>query len=80
MDTFETDTLREIGDLRVKVERARRDLATLEENRLALMIRAVDVERESVTDVAAAGGITRERYYQLRRAGRAKSEASGGHT
>lgn len=66
--SFGTETLREIDETRVSIERTRADLTELEARRLSLMARAVDVEREPVTTVALAAGITRERYYQLRRA------------
>lgn len=66
--SFETATLREIDEARTAIERTRDDLAALEARRLALMVRAVDHEHESVTAVALAAGITRERFYQLRRA------------
>lgn len=66
--SFGTETLREIDETRVSIERARAELTELEARRLSLMARAVDVEREPVTAVALAAGITRERYYQLRRA------------
>lgn len=70
--SFGTETLREIDETRVSIERTRAELTELEAHRLSLMARAVDVEREPVTTVALAAGITRERYYQLRRAVDAK--------
>ena len=66
--SFGTETLREIDETRGAIEQTRADLTALETRRLSLMVRAVDDERESVTAVALAAGITRERYYQLRRA------------
>lgn len=66
--SFGTGALREIDEARVSIEQTRVELTELEARRLSLMVRAVDVEREPVTTVALAAGITRERYYQLRRA------------
>lgn len=66
--SFATETLREIDETRKAIEQTRTELTALEARRLSLMARAVDEEREPVTAVALAAGITRERYYQLRRA------------
>ncbi|MFH8253017.1 hypothetical protein ACH3VR_21805 [Microbacterium sp. B2969] len=66
--SFSTGTLGEIRETSIAIEEARTELARMEAHRMLLMRRAVDDEREQVTTVALAAGITRERYYQLRRA------------
>lgn len=66
--SFSSGTLGEIRETSIAIEQARTELARMEAHRMLLMRIAADVEREPVTIVAKAAGITRERYYQLRRA------------
>ncbi|GAB6855904.1 hypothetical protein [Microbacterium xylanilyticum] len=62
------ETLDTIRGATEAIERMRLELGALESRRLGLMVDAVNEDRLPVTVVAAAAGITRERYYQLLRA------------
>lgn len=62
------ETLDTIRAATEAIERLRLELGALESRRLGLMVDAVNEDRLPVTVVAAAAGITRERYYQLLRA------------
>ena len=66
------DTIRAASE---QIARMRLELGALESRRLGLMVDAVNEDRLPVTVVAAAAGVTRERYYQLLRAAQ---KANGG--